>query len=154
MKKETIVSMLLVLAFLSFVNLSMFTPTAKAQPQVIGSTNVFGSSYQRHTFYANGRFWVFYSDNTNIIYKTSTDGSSWSSATTVRAAVMCSEFSVWFDGTYVHYTKGRKDQVPNALLHYRMAPSHGTLLNKQLHLPWKTDPIERHKSLQTVTATP
>ncbi|MDH5770410.1 MAG: hypothetical protein OEZ25_03890, partial [Candidatus Bathyarchaeota archaeon] len=120
MKKETIVSMLLVLAFLSFGNLFMLTPAAKAQPQIIGSTNVFGHSYQRYTFYANTRFWAFYSDNTNIIYKTSTDGSSWSSATTVRAAVMCSEFSVWFDGTYVHYTKGRKDQVSNALLHYRM----------------------------------
>lgn len=39
----------------------------------------------------------------DILYATSTDGSSWSSSTTVRSATCGDEFSVWFDGTYVHY---------------------------------------------------
>ena len=59
--------------------------------------------FQRKTFYANGRFWVFYNDGTNMVYCTSTDGSTWSSAITVRAATHGSQFSVWFDGTYLHY---------------------------------------------------
>jgi hypothetical protein len=59
--------------------------------------------YQRKSFYVNTRFWVFYSDGTNLIYKTSLDGSSWSSATTVRAGTNGYFFSIWFDGTYFHY---------------------------------------------------
>jgi len=60
-------------------------------------------SYQRKSFYANGRFWVFYCDGTNMVYKTSTDGSTWSSATTVRADTDAGLFTIWFDGTYLHY---------------------------------------------------
>jgi len=58
---------------------------------------------QRKSFYANGRFWVFYSDDTNMVYCTSTDGSTWTAATVVRECVAGSYFSVWFDGTYLHY---------------------------------------------------
>jgi len=58
---------------------------------------------QRKCFYANGRYWVFYSDTTNIVYRTSADGISWSSATTIRACDNGNNFSVWFDGTYLHY---------------------------------------------------
>jgi hypothetical protein len=75
-------------------------------PSVVGtSTDGYAVSYpfQRKSFYANGRFWVFYSDGTNMVYRTSTDGSTWSSATTVRAATAGYYFSVWFDGTYLHY---------------------------------------------------
>ena len=35
--------------------------------------------HMRKSFYANGRYWVFYSDATNMVYKTSLDGVSWSS---------------------------------------------------------------------------
>jgi len=75
-------------------------------PSVAGTSSS-GSAiwypFQRKCFYANGRFWVFYFDGTNMVYRTSTDGSTWSSATTVRAAVGGQQFSVWFDGTYLHY---------------------------------------------------
>jgi hypothetical protein len=69
------------------------------------STSVSATShpFQRKSFYANGRFWVFYSDGSNMVYRTSTDGLTWSSATTVRAAANGYYFSVWFDGTYLHY---------------------------------------------------
>jgi len=123
MKKNPVVSILLVLAILSFINMLLFNPTVKAQPSeptTIGSTNVFGHSYQKYTFYASTRFWAFYSNNTNIVYTTSTDGATWSSATTVRATSTCPEFSVWFDGAYIHYAKGEKDQVSNTSLYYRM----------------------------------
>jgi hypothetical protein len=78
----------------------------QVDPSLLGtSTTTYATSYpcQRKTFYANGRFWVFYSDGTNMVYRTSTDGSTWSSATTVRAATNGYQFSVWFDGTYLHY---------------------------------------------------
>lgn len=58
---------------------------------------------QRKTFYANGRYWVFYTNGTNLVYKTSTDGITWSASTTVRVCAYGEFFSIWFDGTYVHY---------------------------------------------------
>jgi hypothetical protein len=75
-------------------------------PSVVGtSTSSYATYYpmQRKSFYANGRFWVFYSDGTNMVYSTSTDGSTWTSATTVRTATYGYTFSIWFDGTYLHY---------------------------------------------------
>jgi len=61
-------------------------------------------TFQRKTFYANGRYWVFYVDENYLRFKTSTDGSTWSSATSIHAIAYNDgyEFSVWFDGTYVH----------------------------------------------------
>jgi hypothetical protein len=38
-----------------------------------------------------------------MVYATSTDGSTWTSPATVRAATDGYMFSVWFDGTYLHY---------------------------------------------------
>jgi hypothetical protein len=59
--------------------------------------------FQRKCFYAAGRFWAFYSDGTNMVYCTSVDGTTWSSPITVRACTHGYDFSIWFDGTYVHY---------------------------------------------------
>jgi len=75
-------------------------------PSTVASTSASyptGSSHQRKCFYANGRYWVFYSDGTNMVYKSSTDGASWSDPTSEVAADQGDRFSVWFDGTYVHY---------------------------------------------------
>jgi hypothetical protein len=83
-----------------------FIPAANAAPSVVGtSTSSYATSYpfQRKSFYAAGRFWAFYYDGANMVYSTSTDGSTWSSATTVRACTSGEHFSVWFDGTYLHY---------------------------------------------------
>ena len=70
--------------------------------------------FQRKSFYANGRFWVFYSSGTNMVYCTSTDGTTWTSATTVRAASYGYRFSIWFDETYLHYA-----YAAGTLLYYR-----------------------------------
>jgi len=63
---------------------------------------------QRKTFYANGYFWLFYSDGTNLVYRTSTDGINWSSPTTVRACTHGDYFDVEYfpaySTTYVYYT--------------------------------------------------
>jgi hypothetical protein len=59
--------------------------------------------FQRKCFYANGLFWVFYSDGTYLVYRTSADGVNWSAATTVRACTSGRMFDIYFDGTYLHY---------------------------------------------------
>jgi len=88
-------------------------------PSIIGtSTTEYATSYpfQRKTFYANGRFWVFYSDGTNMVYRTSTDGSTWTSPTTITSCSAGYGFSIWFDGTYLHYARGSfyRKGTPNA----------------------------------------
>jgi hypothetical protein len=77
-------------------------------PSVVGTSTAATAiwyPFQRKSFYANGRFWVFYSDGTNMVYKTSTDGSTWTvgGSSPIRAATNGYSFSVWFDGTYLHY---------------------------------------------------
>jgi hypothetical protein len=64
------------------------------------STNL---PFQRKSFHANGLHWMFYSDHSNMVYKTSADGMTWSSPTPVREALYGYLFSIWLDGTYVHY---------------------------------------------------
>lgn len=72
-------------------------------------------SHQNKVFYANGRHWVFYSDGTDFVYKTSTDGSSWSSATTIKATLDMGIYaSVYFDGTYVYYATAK-----NSIVYFR-----------------------------------
>jgi hypothetical protein len=60
--------------------------------------------HQRKSFYANGLHWVFYSDGTDGVYKTSADGTTWSSPITWRATVANTRYyGIFHDGTYVHY---------------------------------------------------
>ena len=82
--------------------------TKKIDPSTVGTST--GSdatmwSFQRKGFHAVGRFWSFYSDNTNHVFRTSTDGSTWSAATIARAnAWSGSGFSVCLEGpNIVHY---------------------------------------------------
>ena len=83
-----------------------------------------GEQNMRSLFYAAGLYWAFYSDGTNVVYKTSTYGSSWSSKTVVRT---CEQgrmyaFGLYWDETYLHYIyawQGNNDiyyrrGVPNA----------------------------------------
>jgi len=75
-------------------------------PTTVGTGISRGTWYtgrMRKTFYANGRFWVFWSDGFNIVYATSTDGLTWTSPTTIRPCKRGDLFTVWFDGTYMHY---------------------------------------------------
>jgi len=87
--------------------------TIELDPSVVGtSTSQEAVSYtpQRKGFYALGRFWVFYYDGTYTVFKTSTDGSSWSSATNLPYA-QTNNFDVVYDGTYVHIAYSRSSRV-------------------------------------------
>lgn len=72
-----------------------------ATPSDVGtssSSQPLNDSFQRKMFYANNRFWIFHSDGTNMVYRTSTDGSTWSSSTTVKTSTTVGFlFSIWFN---------------------------------------------------------
>jgi len=62
--------------------------------------------FQRKGFYVAGRYWAFYSDGTNAVYKSTTDPANWSGEATSIGACEYGDFvSVWFDGTYIHYAR-------------------------------------------------
>lgn len=52
---------------------------------------------------ASGRYWIFYWDGTNIAFVSSTDGTTWSSPTTIRAVADAQSFEVVYDGARAHY---------------------------------------------------
>jgi hypothetical protein len=81
---------------------------------MVGETGTYGYAaveyaVQRKTFYANGRFWVFYFNGTlsanSTVYATSTDGLSWSSSVnmTNRTCGAGWRFAVTFNGTILSY---------------------------------------------------
>jgi hypothetical protein len=60
--------------------------------------------HQRKTFYAVDRHWAFYSNNTHLLYTSSTNGINWTAPTVVKYGIHYGlVFSVWLDGQYVHY---------------------------------------------------
>jgi hypothetical protein len=63
---------------------------------------------QRKSFYANGRWWLFYYDGDGFEYVTSTNRSTWTSLTQILLdnTQVGYNVSVWFDGTYMYYTVG------------------------------------------------
>ncbi len=82
---------------------------------------------ERKSFYANGRFWVFYNglcyDDYYILYKTSTDGVTWSAPTQLSVCSSGMYFSTYFDGTYLHYVN-----TCNGLFYRRGLPNaNGTI---------------------------
>jgi len=84
------------------------------------SSDSYGTQYsfQRKSFYANGRFWVFYGDGTYMVYRSSTDGTTWSGDKVRLSAVSDGRtFSVFFDGTYFHYAYCQ--EADNKPIYYR-----------------------------------
>ena len=99
-----------------------------AQSTVATATNSSATQYpfQTKSFYANTRFWAYYSDGTNMVWKSTTDPTDWSgSATIIGAQKYGYTFSVVFDGTYVHYARAERNYV----LYYRrgIPESNGTI---------------------------
>ena len=96
----------------------------------IGNTFGLYGVNQRNSFYANGRYWVFYSDSAGpntLCCRSSTDSITWSAETTVSSVnnnYSDNEASVWFDGTYGHYARSEG----GAIVYRRFLPNaDGTL---------------------------
>jgi hypothetical protein len=92
-------------------------------PSVVGTSSVVTAvsyPFQRKTFHHNGRFWVFYSDGTNLVYCTSADGEDWTDPTTIGSCTAGDRFSVVFDGTYLHYAR-----FHNYYVYYRRGTPNG-----------------------------
>lgn len=99
----------------------------------VSSSNFYTATdlpFQRKSFHTAGLHWVFYSDYQNMVYRTSTNGITWSAPTTVREALYGYLFSIWLDGTYVHYTY--RDTL--GMLHRKGSISGATITWQPEHL--------------------
>jgi hypothetical protein len=85
--------------------------------------------FQRKSFYANGRHWVWYSNGTDLGYCTSTDGLTWSNFTAVRNCTIGNASAICFDGTYVHYVYSDFNGLGSGSIYYRRGTpnSNGTI---------------------------
>ncbi|HEY4674658.1 MAG TPA: S8 family peptidase, partial [Candidatus Bathyarchaeia archaeon] len=100
--------------------------------------------FQRKTFYASGRYWMFYSDGINMVYRTSTDSLTWTAATSVRTCSSGQYFSTWFDGTYLHYAYAFPSA--NTPLYYRRGTP-----NADGSITWSTQQEQIAKSAMMYT---
>lgn len=111
----------LLLAGLILIQLGLPQGQALASPIAVDSGYYqINYPFQRHTFSADGRNWVFLSneDAQALGYKTSTDGVNWSPMTPVISTVAGDHaWSFAFDGTYFHYA--RDTQLKGGSLYYR-----------------------------------
>lgn len=83
------------------------------------ASNALNHYFYRSLFYTAGRYWCFYYYDGDIVYKTSLNGSSWSSRTVAREDINWENYQIdfTFDGTYIHYTLNHFiDAYPDAYL--------------------------------------
>ena len=83
------------------------SPTSSS-PLTIGTSTTNAATYypiESKVFFCQTRYWAFYTDGTSIVFRTSTDGITWTSTTTVRAGTIGYDFSAWVDcaNTKVYY---------------------------------------------------
>jgi len=79
---------------------------------------------QHKTFYALGRYWYFYCNGTAYGFKSSVDGVTWSSMTTIATDAGQSDFfgayfDVYYNGTHVFYARGRDNYMFSGQLNFR-----------------------------------
>ena len=122
--RHRIPGILLVVVLLAMLVIPVIAATLG--PTTVGTSTtkwVPGAPYQRQAFYYGGRYWIFYCDGTNEVFRTSLEGTSWTSATTVRTNNAGYHFSVVMDGSSVHYVYSNTMVAGD--VYYRM----GTLLS-------------------------
>lgn len=115
---------LFVVFILTALMLPMLPVSVNAQSTIdaAAGAHAIDFPYQRKSFYANGRYWIFYGNGGQMCYRSSADGVTWSAKTNIRACGSGQWFSVTFDGTYVHYACYNEVgfPAPTGTLYYRM----------------------------------
>jgi len=101
---------ILALLVSQFAIVFRLVPSVKgADPSTVGTSTTnraVGYAGQRKGFYAEGRFWLFYSDGTNAVFESTTDPTDWSGTpTSIGSCTNGAYFAIFFDGTYVHYAR-------------------------------------------------
>jgi len=102
-----VISQIFILAIMTMLIVLPASPVLAVGPSVVGngtSQLALGYPQSRNVVYASGLYWAFYSDGTDALYRTSSDGETWSDAGTIRSGVNLGyEISTWYDLSYFYY---------------------------------------------------
>jgi len=121
----------LALVFMLVLMLLMLVPFEALAQEIVDDSA--GSSQEsplyRRSFYAEGRYWEFYSTGTGInlnwYYKSSLDGTTWTSRTSFTISY---NLDIAFDGTYIHVVESWTGGIPDTVYYNRGTPhSDGTI---------------------------
>ncbi|MCX6655511.1 MAG: DNRLRE domain-containing protein, partial [Candidatus Bathyarchaeota archaeon] len=75
----------------------------------VATTHAFRMPTQHRSFYAQGRYWVFYTINdsgTGTFYRTSLDGITWTPPSEFSSYAHLAGFSLWNNNTHIDYVAG------------------------------------------------
>ena len=59
--------------------------------------------FQRKSFYAQGRHWIFYCNSSHLVYKTSTDGETWTDENKIVSSSYGYESTIFYNETTISY---------------------------------------------------
>jgi len=105
-------------------------PTTSFGALITGTPLATSGSSQNKLVYSQGLWWAFYSDGTNIAYKTSPDGSTWGTATTVTSSSDSTkgyDFSIWLGGSTIYYVLSANGVSSSFLWRYGTLQASGTI---------------------------
>jgi hypothetical protein len=123
----------------------------------IGADASVGRTFQRSTFYGAGRAWAFYMGYdpalaTHMYFRSSTDGVNWQPRSYFCDVTDADEFSLFWDGTFIHTVWVANDALQNGVNYRRGIPnSDGTITwtaTQAVYLPSLADAYV----LPTITA--
>jgi hypothetical protein len=114
----------------------------------IGADASVGRTFQRSTFYGAGRAWVFYMGYdpfiaSHMYFRSSTDGVNWQPRSFFCDVTDADEFSLFWDGSYVHTVWVANDALQNGVNYRRGTPnSDGTITwtaTQEVYIPSLAD---------------
>jgi len=119
----------------SWARMRAYPPSNVMPTTSFGATTKVGAtgtsySFERKVIYAQGLWWAFYSDGTNIGYSTSADGSVWSSETIVTSSADSTDgynFNIWVSGSTFYYVLDAAKQSASFFWRYGTLQSTGTI---------------------------
>jgi len=100
----------------------------EVDPTVVGTTtaqNGLQMPMQEKLFFVHDLYWLFFCNGSHIVYQTSSDGTTWSSATDVVAGTEGYCFSAWTNSSHIQYVRSDGDTI-----YYRMGAtfSNGSII--------------------------
>jgi hypothetical protein len=137
MKKWLSRSLILVLLLITVLIPTVFVSALHAVVMEDVSANMadisVGRTFQRDTFWGAGRAWVFYMgydplNASHIYYRSSADGVNWATRTLFCDVTNADQFSLYWDGVYVHTVWVCNDAMQPGVSYRRGTPnSNGTI---------------------------
>jgi len=116
-QKVIILMIIMMFSFISFIRLpSTDIPTVAAETKLTSAAGGVGEHYyQRHSWYAKGRWWTFYSDGTNAVFNSSVNGETgWVDGTIDIDCEHTFRIDVWYDSAnetfsfvWIDYSEGK-----------------------------------------------